>query len=321
MNIVHFIWEGPIAKRRLELLKACCESTSAYNPTHQILLWSNTIQNAEFDPLYNIEVRKWDITEFDNIPVSNDIIDRYIRADKRTFSDFFRLVLLYRYGGCAVDTDDACIGPITDTKNVICRSYDGHTAFYNKIKDEDCMSGTLREIRGYDDIAFFPRNDCLMNFDPQSPFIHRLFTHPSFVNSQHPLNILGGTSFQSMIQTVAKEDLTPCVFGLTLLYFYEGFCATSCSWDYKEGRGEMHDLYNDQFPDLDQFEWGKYKCNKHVARSFMFEALKRYPHLSHIWMHDKEANDEWFQSLEADHCYAPSTWIYEYTKEYSKLLI
>ena len=321
ISLIHFFWEGSISARRFELLQNCLYTTSAYNPTHQIIIWSNTLQQDQFDPKYNILVKSWDKHTLNGIPVDDIIIDTYLAADKRTVSDFFRLAILYQMGGSYFDTDDICIGPISETKNVLCRSFDPHTCFYNQIKDEDCVSGTLREIRGYDDIPFFPRNDALVNFDPQSPFIHRLFTHPNFINSQHPLNILGGTSFQSMIQTVAKEDPTPCIFALTLLYFYEGFCATNCSWDYKEGRGEMHDLYNDQFPDLDRFEWGKYKCNKHVARSFMFEALKRYPHLSHIWMHDKEANDEWFQSLEADHCYAPSTWIYEYTKEYSKLLV
>lgn len=321
MNKVHFIWEGSISSKRLELLQNATYTTSAFNPNHQIILWTNTLTQNQFDSCYNIEVRTWDVTIFDNIPVSNDIINAYINADKRTLSDFLRLVLLYNYGGCAIDTDDICIGPITETRNVICRSYDGHTAFYNKIKDEDCISGTLREIRGYDDITFFPRNDCLMNFEPQNPFLYRIFTHPDFINAQHPLNILGGTSFQSMIQTVAKEDLTPCVFGLTLVYLYEGFCATSCSWDYREGRGEMHDLYKKHFPDLDEYPWGQYKCNRHVARSFMFDLLNVYPHLSHLWMHDKEANDEWFQPLDPEGLYAPSTWIYDYNKEYSKLLI
>lgn len=321
MNLIHFFWEGAISERRLELLSNCLMTTSAYNPTHQVILWSNTLTQEQFDPKYNIKVRTWDTTTFDNIPVSNDIINSYIHADKRTLSDFFRLVILYKMGGSYFDTDDICLGPISDTKNVICRSYDGHTAFYNQIKDEDCISGEHREVRGYDDIPFFPRNDAFVNFDPQSPFLHRLFTHPSFVNAQHPLNILGGTSFQSMIQTVAKEDLTPCIFALNLLTLYEGFLSSSASWDYKEGRGEMHDLYKKHFPDLDEYPWGQYKCNRHVARSFMFDLLNIYPHLSHLWMHDKEANDEWFQPLDPEGLYAPSTWIYDYNRSYMELLV
>jgi hypothetical protein len=320
-DIVHFFWEGDIGARRLELLQNCVYSTSAYNPTHTVRLVSNTLKQKQFDPRYRILVEGWDRSDFDDIPVSDKIIDTYINADKRTLSDFFRLVLLYKWGGSYVDTDDMAIGPLRGTQNVICRSYDPHTSFYNRIYDNDCIPGTFREIRGYDQIPFFPRNDCWTNFTVNNPFIRRIFENEKFSRATHPLDILGGTSFQSLTNIVGNSDPTPCIFGLNLLYLYEDFIVGSSSWDYKEGVGEMHDLYDEVLPDLDKYPWGQYKCNRHVARDFMFEALKRYPTLSHLWMHSKADKDEWFQPLEKEGLCSLSTWIYDYNRSYMEMLV
>jgi hypothetical protein len=78
--------------------------------------------------------------------------EKYFNASHREFSDLIRLVLLHKYGGSYVDTDDICIKKISDVKNIVCRCYDPHNSFYHQIQPDGCLPGKYREIEGYDHI-------------------------------------------------------------------------------------------------------------------------------------------------------------------------
>ena len=221
-----------------------------------------------------------------------------------------------------MDTDDICIHSISNKPNLICRSYDPHTSSYNNVKDEECIPGYIREIRGYDQINMFPRNDCWQNFEIKSKFITDLLFSSEFLNNKNCLNILGENSWQSLVNKHCINKINEFGktwnYGLTLLYLYEDFVSTGSFWDKGNNGGEMHDMYKN-LPNIEKFEWGNYKCNRKDAYTFLRELLIKYPYLTHMWLHSKDQNEEWLiEDLDMDKLYSISTWIYNKTKKMIK---
>ena len=317
VNPIFFYWDGGISPNRMKILTDSIYSTRVFNPTKQIVLVSNSIEQNQLDDKFNIKVQKWDKSFFDGLPISDEKIEKYIHAHPRDFSDLFRLILLYQFGGSYIDTDDLCIKPISDTPNLICRSYDPHTSFYNKITDEQCVPGKLREIRGYDNINMFPRNDCWQNWKPKSEFIKDLLWNDKFQNNEEIVWIGGEWSWQSITnETCIKridEHGMSWNYGLTLLYLFEDFVSVSSVWDKCINGGEMCDIWKD-LPALNEYQWGFYKCKKEDAVDFYTKVWNQYPHLSHLWLHSKDDKGEWFEELDDDGKYSVSTWMYELIK-------
>ena len=310
MKQVFFYWGGDISESRLRILKDCMYSTKAYNPDREIVLCSNSLTADMFDPRFGIRVITWDSSLFEGSPIDPLLIDRlYSDTWERNKSDIVRMGLLYKFGGSYVDTDDIAIKPMSDIPNLVCRSYDPHTCHYNKIPEPECISGKYREIRGYDNITMFPRNDCWQNFEPRSQFLHDLLSDYKIQSSEKPIGICDDFSWQSLTLEYLKKHLPlkTVNYGLTLLYLYEGHVSCSSLWDLGHFGGEMHDIWN-TLPNRNQYEWGKYKCTKEVASDFMDKVLA-YPYVSHLWLHDKDMNPEWLIEPNQNGKYALSTWM------------
>lgn len=311
-NII-FYWDGPISKSRKKILDDCLYSTRVFNPDRPIYLVSNWI--TELDKKYDIEIVNWDDSFFEGINVP--ILDKYKVANYREMSDLMRMVLLYQFGGSYTDTDDLCIDKMPELKNLVCRSYDPHTCHYNNLKPEDCIEGKYREIRGYDHIYMFPRNDCWLNFEPKSKFIGDIFNSEKFLSAEKVIYIGDGFSWQSLsLESCLKNiDRIGDVYnlGLTLLYLYEDFVSASSYWDRCHYGGEMCDIYK-ELPDLDKYEWGFYKCNRETAESFYKKILDTYPYISHMWLHSKDMKEEWLKD-EIEEMSSLSNWIYKIVKE------
>lgn len=318
INPIFFYWDGGIHPTRMKILTDSIYSTRVWNPNKEIVLISNSIEQSQLDDKFNIKVRKWDKSFFDGLPISENKIERYLNAHPRDFSDLFRLVLLYQFGGTYVDTDDLCINTISDTPNIVCRSYDPHTSFYNNIGDNQCVPGALREIRGYDNINMFPRNDCWQNWKPKSPFILDMLNNPKFQEYDDVVWIGGDWSWQSIAnETCIKwipQHGTDWNYRLTLLYLFEDFVSASSFWDRCMHGGEMCDLWK-ELPNVNDYEWGFYKCKQDVALGFYNVITHLYPNLSHMWLHSKDMKEEWFLDLNADEEYSVSTWIYQLMKD------
>lgn len=321
-NNIFFFWNGPISETRLKILRDCVYSTRIYNKNDPIYLISDTLKSSDFHPRMRIDVIPLSDDLFEDIPVSEGIVSKYRSTDPRSFSDFFRLVLLYKFGGSYVDTDDLCFAPYDRKyKNVVCRSYDPHTAFYNKIQDHECMSGIHREIRGYDHIPFFPRNDCWSNFDSHHFIIKDIFDQMNFMDVEaHPLYIIGNESFQSMTLKAAKAHENRLndggfQFGLNLIYLFEDFVAGCSSWDRGDRGGEMHDIYKTLEMSVEKQPWGRYRCDQTTASYFFWTVLKKYPTLTHLWLHSKDQEPEWFVDVNPNELYYLSTWEYKWQKD------
>jgi hypothetical protein len=310
-NLVFFFWGGDISNTRLQLLRDCIYSTKHFNPEREIVLVSNSLNENMFSEQYGIKIMRWDESLFEGSPINPDLVRKYyLNAWYRDQSDIVRMGLLYRYGGSYIDTDDICLRKMSDASNLVCRSYDPHTCHYNKLSPEDCIDGTYREIRGYDNINMFPRNDCWQNFEPRSEFLTALLSDEKIQKSTKPIGICDDFSWQSLTLKYLKIFLPQgkCSYGLTLLYLPEGHVSCCSLWDMGIYGGEMIDRWK-ALPGVVEQEWGKYKCKRDVAMKFFYQILEDYPFVSHLWLHDKDANKEWLTDIDLNGEYAVSTWI------------
>ena len=315
---IWFYWDGPISPSRLQILKDSIYSTRVFNEEHFICLVSNTLTKEDFDPKYYINVMKWDESIFEGLPLTPERIQKYMNAHPRERSDLMRLVLLWQWGGTYIDTDDLCIKPISTTPNLVCRSYDPHTSFYNKVGDAECVPGKIKEIEGFEHINIFPRNDCWQNWEAKSDFIRELLWHPKFVNADNVVYIGDDWSWQSLTNEVCikKQDTWKgdWNYGLTLLYLYEDFVSACSYWDRCQYGGEMCEIWN-ALPKVKDCEWGFYKTDYDTAMGFLKVVREKYPNLSHMWLHSKDMKAEWLlPELESDGLYSVSTWIYDHIK-------
>ena len=311
-DIIWFYWDGHIWPDRLQILQDCVYSTRVFNPTHTINIVSNTLTQEQFDSKFDINVVPFDNTWFEGIPMSSQKIEQYRNANPRDFSDLFRLILLYKFGGTYIDTDDLCISPIRSPKNTICRSYDPHTSFYNKIEPEGCVPGFVREIRGYDEIPMFPRNDCWQNWEKESPFIWDMLNNTKFQQNEGVVWIGGDFSWQSITNETCLKWLpthgTDWNFGLTLLYLFEDFVGWSSFWDRCHHGGEMCDIWL-KLPHVNDYKWGEYKCTQEVGNALYEDVIKKFPYVSHLWLHSKNEKKEWLEEVDEKGLYSPSTWM------------
>lgn len=319
---IWFYWDGPISESRLQILKDSIYSTRVFNESNFICLVSNTLTKDDFDPKYYINVMKWDETIFKGLPLTPERIQKYKHANPRELSDLMRLVLLYQYGGSYVDTDDLCIKSMSFTPNLICRSYDPHTSFYNKVTDDMCVPGKIKEIEGFEHINTFPRNDCWQNWEEKSTFIKELLWNDKFVNAEHVVYIGDDWSWQSLTNETINKRLdgwkTEWNYALTLLYLYEDFVSASSYWDRCHYGGEMCELWQ-KLPNVNDYEWGFYKTDAKTALTFYKMVCEKYPNLSHMWLHSKDMKEEWLlPELDADEKYSVSTWIYDFIKHQIK---
>jgi hypothetical protein len=309
---IFFYWDGIISDSRMKILEDCLYSTRIFNPERPIYLISNSI--SQLDTKYQIEIINWDDDLFDGINIP--ILDKYKSANHREMSDLIRLVLLYKFGGSYIDTDDLCINKLPTLKNLVCRSYDPHTCHYNQLTPEDCIPGKYREVSGYEHINIFPRNDCWLNFEPKSKFIEDIFNNPKFKNSDKVIYIGDGFSWQSLtLESCLKNiDSIGSVYnlGLTLVYLYEDFVSASSYWDRCLYGGEMCDIYK-SLPEIEDYDWGSYKCNKETAENFYQKILDTYPYVSHMWLHSKDMKEEWMRD-DIDDLSSLSNWIYKIIK-------
>jgi len=319
---IWFYWDGPISESRLQILKDAIYSTRVFNPNHYICLVSNTLKSSDFDPKYYINVNTWNETVFQGLPLTPERIEKYTNAHPRELSDLMRLVLLYQWGGSYIDTDDLGIKPMSETPNLICRSYDPHTSFYNKVKDDQCVPGKIKEIEGFEGINTFPRNDCWHNWQPKSDFIRQLLWNDKFVNADNVVYIGDDWSWQSLTNETIIKNLdswkTEWNYGLTLLYLYEDFVSGCSYWDRCHYGGEMCEIWN-ALPNIKDYEWGFYKTHRETARAFYRIVAQKYPNLSHMWLHSKDMKEEWLlEELNPNELYSVSTWIYDEIKQQIK---
>lgn len=322
---IYFFWAGGISDTRLDILKTCIFSVKMFNPDRNVILYTDCITNDMLGDRYDIELRTFDLDIFNDTPVNIDVIKQYygdiidgtfrIKCHPREFCDIFRLVLLYKYGGSYIDTDDLCISKIGKTKNIVARCCDPHTCHYSNISHDRLMPAKYREVDGYD-LPMFIRNDCWLNWEPRSQFLYDMLSDDRLNRSEKALYIGDDFSFQSLALDTCNKHIGNIgdAFNLrmSLLHIYEGHIGVSSHYDTGQYGGEIHDIWR-RLPDLDKYEWSKYKCTKDIALSFFEEVLSIYPDTCFLYLQDKDMIPAYFEDSD-DKLQLMSTHIYKHIK-------
>jgi len=327
-NNIIFYWDGGISSQRKKILDDAIYSARFHNPTRPIYLVSNTITKDQFDPVYNILIDKWDESIYEpleSLANIDEIKQIYKSVHPRERSDLFRLLLIYKYGGTYVDTDDISVRSLpelTELKNSFCSSYDPHTCHYSKVGPEDCVPGEYREIKGYDNINMFPRNDCWVNFEPNHFMIKEILFDKRFTERKTGVYITDEFSWQRLTLEVIKNNISKIGdsfnFTLNLFYLYESHVAFCSLWDMCVNGGPICDIWPIERSHAD---WGHYKTNKSEAMNVFKKMLEAYKFAPFLWLHDKCANAEWqIDNLDQDQDYLISTHILENVRHQYKSL-
>ncbi len=314
---IFFYWDGPISPERKKILDDALYSARYMNPERPIYLITNSLKDEEFEKRYKILVREWD----DNIynPISHlsnidQIKEIYNNTHPRERSDLFRLLLLSEWGGTYVDTDDIALQKMPSPKtlsNAFCASYDPHTAHYSKVEPDDCIPGSHREYDGYENIPVFPRNDCMMNFMPHNHIIQEILNDERFTSRTKEVYIGDEFSFQRLTLEAIKNNIDSLGrnfhMTLNLLYLFESHVGVASYWDRCWHGGPMCDIWP---LEKDDERWSNYKTGKQESLQVLYDAIRKFPYVSYMWMHDKCGHPEWqLDSLNKDEKYFISTWI------------
>jgi hypothetical protein len=303
---IYYYWDGYICDNRLDLLKTCIFSAKHFNPDRNVILYSNTITSDMLGNKYDIEIRTFDLSFFENTPLDISVITNYYgymdngvfvyKCPQRVFSDIFRGVLLYKYGGSYIDTDDICFRKLPITKNIVCRCYDPHTYHYSKISYDQLIPSKYREIDGYN-LPMFIRSDCWLNWEKESDFMKDLLSNSDLNRTEKALDISDEFSYQALCLQICNKHLhnigSAFNLRLSLLYLYESHLSGCSTYDYGHHGGEMHDLWNN-LPDVNNYKRGEYKCTKNTAIEFIDNITSVYPDTCCLYLQDHNNIESYF---------------------------
>lgn len=295
---IFFYWDGVQIKRdrnRLIQTTDAIFSTLHFNPDRPIWLISNCEQPEDWP---GIRVTRWDNELYSPMPHAEQWAELYNRAGPRDRCDVIRFLLLYKYGGSYVDTDDICLAPMpNEEKNIMCRSYDPHTCHYDGWRPEDCVPGSTRGAASqWQHIPWFPRTDCWYNWAPQHELILNIIKRGSEspergINTIYSYGDTKQLSWQSLIMLEAKAQLAnhgiTWQAQLTLLYLPESHVATCCYWDRGDYGGELHQIWPASQAEAWAGDWGRQQYTLEQANQFWAAAKLQWPYMTHMWLHDK----------------------------------
>ena len=290
-NNIFFYWDGgKLEGERLSQAIDSIWSTRHFNPDRPIWLVSNTEQPVDWP---NIRVTRWDDTIYSPMANTAEWTTIYNAAHPRDRSDLFRMLLLFKFGGTYIDTDDIALRSLPPIRqaNIVSRSYDPHTCHYDGNTPADCVPGWTRETTSFEHLPWFPRNDCWYNWRPEHELIADIIKDGSQepekgINSIYTYHETGKPSWQTLIlrhcmAALANHGKT-WQSALTLLYLPESHVANCSQWDRGDHGGELHSIW----PQSPQ-PWGQQEFTQEQASLFLQQALELWPMACHMWLHDK----------------------------------
>ena len=290
---IFFYWDGQPIKRdyhRWVQARDAIVTTQHFNSTRPIWLISNCEQPEDWP---GIRVTRWDDTLYSPMPHATQWAGLYNAAGPRDRCDVIRFLLLYKYGGSYVDTDDICLQPIQPyIKNIVSQSYDPHTCHYDGWEPADCLPGWMRgHDQGWNHIPWFPRTDCWYNWQPEHELILGLIKRGSEkpeagINTIYSYGENKQLSWQSLILLECKSQLNnynkTWTSALTLIYLPESHVAHCCTWDRGDHGGPIHSIWPKS-----ALPWGKQLFTEEQYHQFWKRAQRLWPNAAHMWLHDK----------------------------------
>jgi len=170
---IFLLWEGNYPKRdNLIQIQVCLKSIAVNEPEANVYLFSNVLKEGDL-PHDGAALVRWSYSELAEQTDLDGTLPN-ARSDWRVWSDVFRVVCLWRWGGTYFDVDDIMVRPLPERKNVMaaCFLTDAqHTSWLpnNSISDTYAAStGNLALPR-----HFRFGNDPMTNFDAHNSFLQK----------------------------------------------------------------------------------------------------------------------------------------------------
>jgi hypothetical protein len=170
---IYFLWVGKYPSSNiLTQIRSAINSVKRYNPQHKVYLFSNVISHYDVNcTVVPVNCRQL----YKNTPMEQSNVYPIHEHYKGNvppvyWSDLFRYILLWKYGGTYIDSDDICIRPLPTENNIIaasCIESDNETIEYNGGISNKYVSLKHNWRTG---------NDPLVNFVPKHPLFHSLLT-------------------------------------------------------------------------------------------------------------------------------------------------
>jgi len=285
---IYILWEYPLdRKAAFERLNFSLKTVCYFNKNKNIYLFSNVLTDEMISHINkgenNFHILRWSI---DDLMLSTPFKDNYKnyipdQVGWVSFSDIFRLAVIYRWGGTYVDVDNIAIKKLPDIDNILSRTLDPHS--FDK-KDTVLIPGKYREGQGkekYNHIPFRFRNDPMVNFEAEHPFIKELIEMGIKENAPH------NSSWQELMGELFldhKENKKSQInSGLLLAYLPDGRgCYDYSDYDKCKYGGEMCDILFESCPDIQHV--GDYKTDKReYAEKVLAEIYNRFPNVAFLW--------------------------------------
>jgi len=174
---IFFVWVGERPDDKyLAQIKKAIDTAKFHNPRHKIWLYSNLIRGDEV----SCTVKSINLVDlFADSPASalkmgprGECPEGWESIPPRNWSDLFRMVVLWKYGGSYVDVDDVFIRPIPKGRNIFAAGAIQTDAQLEEYKGG--ISGQyLQDIKTY---TWRFGNDPMINVAPGNPFLKEIMS-------------------------------------------------------------------------------------------------------------------------------------------------
>jgi len=293
---IFLFWSGPMGKPYKDMFFVNLMSIEFFNPDKFIYIYSNHLNQSDFSDFKNVLIVKFtyeSLTLDTPIEKCKSVKEVYAKNinNGRVFCELFRFVILYKYGGSYVDTDNLCIKKIHDNKNSICRTYDPHCSHIHKLQKE-LISGKEKKEQKHTDIDFFLRSDCLLNFDPEHNFIKEYLKKICDIILDKPFGADYNTTQGLLTRHFSSSNDDSISIDLNLIYLYEDFLSND--FGVLSKKGELFEIYQN-ISSLESFsfkDFKSYRPNETEASKMIKEITKTFSYAPFLWLCDKTRNED-----------------------------
>jgi hypothetical protein len=173
---IFLLWDGVPARHNiLQQIKANLRSIRRHAPDARVYLFSNVLAIRDLAPFTNCQLVRWTYeTLGENTPLAGQVPSA--GNDWCAWSDVFRLLCLWRWGGTYFDVDDLMIASPPAGHNVIAACFLDHNSGLNwpsSATIPSCFVRSTGVLPRKNGPAFRIGADPLTNFSSKNKFVER----------------------------------------------------------------------------------------------------------------------------------------------------
>lgn len=251
-----FFWAGN-PSGRTDQMSAAIHSTCALNPGARAYLFTNDLSERELHPQVSrtcpLSIIRWTPEELtEDTPFRQRARELYPESIRKRhgregniwmmFSDLFRYLVLWRWGGTYLDLDDIAVRPMTRTVNVVPSSIpqaqEGEPGYGSLVRDRSTPEERYLRLG----------NDPLIRMEPGHPFLEKcleraLFLPPGLTGSRAMTDVYD--AWDGTLSVLVR----PCIDVLLHPgHGLPGYVSRQCGWNgnwwWEElGQDELQERY------------------------------------------------------------------------------